>query len=125
MVAPVLVGCCLGAAAVYTAIDDPADGGPYLPCPIRNLTGWWCPACGLTRATHHLLRGDLVTALRHHVFVPIVLVAIIAAWAGWLATTAGRPTRFRLGPRSQMIVLSVLAVYGVARNLPSLDWMRG
>ena len=29
---------------------DPAEGG-YPACPLYTLTGYWCPGCGLTRAT--------------------------------------------------------------------------
>jgi hypothetical protein len=125
VIAPLAIGCCLGAAAVYTAVDDPSDGGPYLPCPFRTLTGWWCPVCGSTRATHHLLRGELVTALRYQMFVPILLAAIVAAWSAWMLTSVGRPTRFRLAPRQQATVLVVLTVFGVVRNLPGVAWLRG
>ena len=31
-------------------------------CPLRETTGWYCPACGGTRAAKHLLSGDVVAA---------------------------------------------------------------
>ena len=75
--------------------DDPADGGAFVPCPFRALTGLWCPGCGLTRATHHLLRGDVGQALRYNAFVIVILAALTAVWLGWLLGAAGRPTGLR------------------------------
>lgn len=34
-----------------------------LPCGVRELTGWYCPGCGLQTALVALLRGDLWSSL--------------------------------------------------------------
>lgn len=122
LVAPVAVGCCIAGAAAYTAAVDPSEGGAFLPCPFRTITGWWCPGCGLTRATHHLLRGDLPQALRYNVFVVIVLAGLAAAWFAWLFDAAGRPIPRVVRPsvRTQLLVAAVLIVFGVVRNIPGV-----
>src|SRR5215469_232196 len=38
---------------------DPATSGLFPPCPVRYLTGWYCPGCGSLRAIHQLLHGNL------------------------------------------------------------------
>lgn len=35
-------------------------------CPMKALTGFDCPACGMQRAVLELLRGDLVESLNYH-----------------------------------------------------------
>ena len=40
-------------------------------CPLRLLTGWNCPACGLQRAAHALLHGRFVEALTYNYFIVI------------------------------------------------------
>ena len=35
-------------------------------CPFRILTGISCPACGLTRASISLLKGDIPTAINYN-----------------------------------------------------------
>ncbi len=127
LVAPIACGCCLLAGAAYVAIDNPADGGAFLPCPFRSLTGLWCPGCGLTRATHYVLRGDLVTALRFNLFVMPILAAIVAGWATWMLRATGRDVGvWRRVPLWVPGVLTVAAIaFAVVRNVPGVDGLRG
>jgi hypothetical protein len=126
LVAPIATGCCLAAAATYVAIQDPSEGGTFLPCPFRTATGLWCPGCGLTRATHHLLRGDLVTALRFNVFVIPIVVTIVVAWATWMLRTGGRTIpRRRLPAWTAAVAIAVVVGFAVVRNLPGVDGLRG
>jgi hypothetical protein len=48
------------------------------PCGFLWLTGWPCPACGLTTSFAHLSRFQLVSALQAHALGP-VLFALVAA----------------------------------------------
>jgi hypothetical protein len=127
LAAPLACGCCLVAGAVYVAANDPSDGGVFLPCPFRTLTGWWCPGCGLTRATHHLFRGDLVQALRYNLFVVVILGGLAAAWTAWLTTSAGRPLgRQRSLPTwTPVAAIVALVAFAVVRNLPGITGLRG
>lgn len=109
------------------ATADPAEGGVFLPCPFRTLTGLWCPGCGLTRATHHVLRGDVAQALRFNVLVGLVLAAIVAAWLSWLAAAAGRPSRraHRVPAIAQVGAGAILVGFAIVRNLPGISGLRG
>ncbi|HEY3485403.1 MAG TPA: DUF2752 domain-containing protein, partial [Ilumatobacteraceae bacterium] len=84
---PIVAGVALAAVAGYVVAVDPSDGPGLVPCPFRATTGWWCPGCGLTRATHQLFHGHLVDALRYNVLVVPVLLAIVASWASWVLST--------------------------------------
>lgn len=43
----------------------PAPGGFSL-CLLYNVTGHPCPGCGMTRAIHHIVTGDLMKAALYH-----------------------------------------------------------
>ena len=43
--------------------DPNVAGSPFPPCLFRLLTGHYCIGCGLTRALHALVHGDLPRAL--------------------------------------------------------------
>lgn len=73
-----------------------------LLCPVRLLSRYPCPTCGMTRSWHSVARLDPVRALRDHPFGPAVLAAIsVGAWspsgAEVIATRAARlPVRLQV-----------------------------
>src|SRR3954469_433030 len=76
------------------ATHDPSAGGFHFPtCPFHQMTGLWCPACGLTRGTYQLLHGHLGAALSYNVFTPLVLAGLIVAWCAWLPVSWGAVPR--------------------------------
>lgn len=124
--APITTACGLVAATAYVAAVDPSQRSVFPPCPFRALTGWWCPGCGLTRATHHLLHGDVLGALRYNVLVPFVLTIIVLLWVDWYLRSAGKPPVLRRIPGWAAATGIVVAVaFAVLRNVPGVDGLRG
>jgi hypothetical protein len=121
-IAPVASGCALAAAALFVATNDPSAPGSRFPvCGFHAATGLWCPGCGLTRATHHLLTGDLGAALSSNVFTPFVLSAIVLSWAVWTLGAFGREIRnpiTRMPAWAGPALVVVVFAFGVVRNLP-------
>ncbi len=115
------------AGTAYVTAVDPSTGGAFLPCPFRALTGWWCPGCGLTRATHHLFRGDVAQALRFNLFVVVVLAGLALTWLAWTLRVAGRPVTWlpRVPNRCYMVVIAGLVAFATVRNLPGVPGLRG
>ena len=68
------------AAVLAPTLLRPGAHGPVL-CPMRRITGVWCPTCGMTRAVGWLAHGDLHESLRYHPLAPLLLIegAIVAA----------------------------------------------
>lgn len=124
--AAVAGGLALAAAAGYVAVNDPAaEGSRFVPCVFHTTTGLWCPGCGITRGTHQLLRGDLPAALGHNLFTPLVVAAIVTAWAVWALRSFGRSVRNpveRLPDMWARALLVGVIVYGVVRNIPVMPF---
>jgi Protein of unknown function (DUF2752) len=124
--APIGTAFGLVAATAYVAAVDPSDRGVFPPCPFRALTGWWCPGCGLTRATHHLLHGDVLGALRYNALMPLILALIAALWIDWYTRSIGRRPVLRRIPGWATVAGIVAAVtFAMLRNLPLVDGLRG
>ncbi|MEZ5409972.1 MAG: DUF2752 domain-containing protein [Acidimicrobiales bacterium] len=71
-----------GAGALGAGLLALGEHGPVL-CPFRLATGGYCPACGMTRAVGHLIRGDVVGSWHMHPFLLLILgqaAVIAAAW---------------------------------------------
>jgi hypothetical protein len=72
-----------GAVVLGPTLLRPGSHGPVL-CPMRRLTGVWCPTCGMTRAIGWLAHGDLHQSLRYHPLAPLLLVEGALFGAIWL-----------------------------------------
>lgn len=83
------------------------------PCPVRALTGFPCPGCGMTRATHLVLHGDLHGALAIH---PLVLVLFPWALVLLVAELVGhaRRGRFVTWVEHRPLRLGTYAIVGAA-----------
>lgn len=125
-VGAVACGCALAGAGLLVAFNDPSAPDSRFPsCGFHAVTGLWCPGCGLTRATHHLLTGDPAAALSSNLFTPFVLLAIVAAWFTWAASAFGRTVRnpfMRIPVWGSTLLIVLVVVYGVVRNLPGQPW---
>ena len=119
-VAPLACGCALAAAGAYVAINDPTSGASYPQCTFRQLTGLWCPGCGLTRGTHELFSGDVAGAVATNLFTPLVIVLLVAGWIHWTRRAFGAaPARMRVPAGAWLVAAAVVVLFGVLRNIPA------
>ncbi|QMV42022.1 DUF2752 domain-containing protein [Cohnella cholangitidis] len=113
----ILWGSLLGVGgALYLTVWLPATG-IGIPCVFHELTGLYCPGCGITRAALSLLRLDFTQAYRYNALVfglaPIYLMYVM--------------TRKKRMPRTSNVLMAAMLVltvgFGLARNLPMFDWL--
>ncbi len=98
--------------------DPNAVGSPFLPCLFHTFTGLYCPGCGLTRALHALVHGDLVQMLAMNPLLPVLIATlpllVLHGWGYRLAVP--RPVLQTL--LSARFWIGLILGYGVLRNLP-------
>lgn len=110
--------CAAGAAAVYHW--NPENTAFFPTCPIRSLTGYYCPGCGMTRALHQLLHGHIGAALS---FNPLLIVAAPFVTC-WIISELFLLLSGRAGPRIQVsekfmwLILIGVVTFGIVRNIP-------
>lgn len=109
-----------GAAIILLRVFDPATSGVFPPCPLRYLTGLYCPGCGSLRAMHALLHGELGRAWAMN---PLMIVTLPFVTYGLVSEALLELRGSRLPevmlPASWIRAFCVVVVlYAVARNLP-------
>lgn len=97
---------------------DPARAGFYPPCLFHKLTGLQCPGCGSLRALHHLLHGELLTALQLNALlvVGVLVCAGLAIHRAW-GRRRGGGSQLRVHRAWLWAALVLVLLFGVLRNL--------
>ena len=90
---------------------NPTIAGFYLRCYFHELTGWYCPGCGTTRALHQLLHGNMAAAFR---FNPLAI--LLLPLVGYFAV---RGHRGGVKPIWIWVLVGVIIMFGVVRNIPA------
>jgi hypothetical protein len=109
-----------GAAIVLLRLFDPATSGVFPPCPVRYLTGLYCPGCGSLRAMHALLHGELRRAWAMNplmiIMLPFVTYGLVSA--ALLELRGKSLPQVMLSAKWIRAFCVVVILYAVARNLP-------
>ena len=113
-------GALVAAAMVMLEVFDPATSGVFPPCPLRYLTGWYCPGCGSLRAMHQLLHGNVSAAWALNPLTVLLLPFLtygIASYALFEIRGKHLPRLFL--PAVWIRGFCALTIlYGIARNIP-------
>jgi len=108
------------APIILLRVFDPATSGIFPPCPIRYLTGLYCPGCGSLRAMHALLHGELARAWAMNplmiVMLPFVTYGLVSA--ALLELRGNGLPEIMLPAKWIRAFCVVVVLYAVARNLP-------
>jgi hypothetical protein len=100
-------------------LADPRGHSFFPPCIFHQVTGWNCPGCGATRATHDLLHGQFVRAFRDNAL--FVAALPLLAWFGARKIfRRSSPTSF--SPRWLWLLAPLILVFSIWRNLPAGAW---
>jgi hypothetical protein len=122
------VAAAAGALLLAPTLIRPRANGPVL-CPLRRMTGVWCPTCGLTRAMGWLVHGNIDQALQYHPVAPVLLIECVIAAAVWGSLRRARrdgtrwPARWVSIGRGLIVANAalLLVVWAIRLKLGSFD----
>lgn len=106
----------------YLAAVDPNQPGHYPVCPTKLLFGIDCPGCGMMRATHDLVTGNVAGALDHNVLIVVFAPLVVILWVRWLlrcwrgSTPEVTYSQFRRRNAVMYAGLALVLLFGVVRN---------
>ena len=99
---------------------NPVEHSFFPRCFFHSMTGLDCPGCGGLRATHQLLHGDFVAALRlNALFVGLLPIGAFFGLRQLVFLTTGRlwPQPFR-SARWAVLIAAMVIAFGILRNVP-------
>jgi hypothetical protein len=98
---------------------DPSAQNSFFPqCMFKAFTGYYCIGCGLTRALHALVHGDIAGAFAMNPLAMLVLPLIPLMLLDGRGATPGPLKPFMAVVMTPKLWLVLLPAYWVARNLP-------
>ena len=106
----------IGSGILYLKVLSPALG-ISIPCIFREITGLYCPGCGMTRASLALLDGDIYQSFRYNMLIFIILPLLILFY---VLEKRGKEKYSQL-LMGGMLFITVL--FGVLRNFEVFSWL--
>ncbi len=123
---PVAVGVVgLGSAALLR-LRDPHSSGSYGFCPFQSITGQPCPGCGGLRAVNDLTHGDVAGAVSSNAMAVALVLALAGLWIVWVVRRLRgeqQAAMVTLSTRAALVILPVVAVFGMLRVTPWGSWL--
>ena len=124
---PAAVGGLALASCAFVGLVDPNQPhvSPLYPvCTFKQLTGFDCPGCGLTRAMHSLVTGHPVAAIDHNIFIAAIFPLAAYMYVRWLLrTTVGYELpAVRASRAFTYAILPIVLSFWVLRNIPVMPF---
>jgi hypothetical protein len=101
---------------------NPAQFGFYPVCWFFKLTGLQCPGCGILRATHQLLHGNIEVAFRFNPFYVVALGLALIGGIYWtlVVLIQGRKMQVKDPFQNHPVVcwsaIGLFILFGILRN---------
>ncbi len=113
------IGIVAMSMAIIYYVIDPMTCEWMPQCIFYRLTGFKCPGCGLQRAIHAVLHGNLSDAVIHNLFLPVSLPYLFAVCWSSIAVLPLSSTVKRIAFNRNAVRIYILMFFSwwIIRNL--------
>lgn len=94
----------------------------YINCPIKEITGLYCPGCGITRMLQAILQLNFYQAFRYNPLLFISLPFFIFFTIEGIITKK-EPLYNKIPNKILITIIIIFIIYGILRNLPLFDFL--
>ena len=99
--------------------------GIYIPCIFHEITGLYCPGCGITRLFLSLLTFDFYQAYRYNQLVFILLPFTLILIIDYLFKTLTNKKNilyYKINNKVWYLLIVLTILFGIIRNIPNFDY---
>lgn len=117
---PILTSVAIACGCAFVGLSNPETKTVLPPCGFYLATGYYCPGCGMTRALHSVLQGDIVRAIKFNAVLVLALPVLIyfyILWMNWAFTGRRMPT-FTISRKVSWTLVAIILTFVVGRNFP-------
>jgi len=97
-----------------------------IPCIFHQITGFYCPGCGITRMIFSLLKLDFYQAFRFNplifIALPFIIVVLIDFVFKWGRGKDNYLYR-KINDRVWIVLLIITIIFGIIRNIPFFEYL--
>lgn len=94
-----------------------------IPCPIKTITGYYCPGCGITRLLFSLIKLDFYQAFRYNPLVFILIILTIIYFILKIFLKMIWKKDLIISQWIYYILIVILIFYGILRNIPGFEYL--
>ncbi|HMS24596.1 MAG TPA: DUF2752 domain-containing protein [Acidimicrobiia bacterium] len=117
---PVLTAAAIATGCAYVGLNDPETKQIFPVCGFYAATGLYCPGCGMTRALHSVLNGNVLRAIQFNVVLVVALPILMYLYVWWMmwAFTGRELPRLKMSKRITLVLIGLAVFFIVGRNFP-------
>ena len=92
---------------------------PFIPCLFHEITGLYCPGCGVTRMIISILKLDLYQAFRYNPLLFILFPVFIILFINYIycLIKIKTPLYKKVNNSVWILLIIILILYGIIRNI--------
>lgn len=94
-----------------------------IPCIFHEITGLYCPGCGVTKLTFSLLELDFYQAFRANPLIFILLILAIIYYLIKIILNKLFKINITIPNYVYYILLVITILFGVLRNIPGFEFL--
>lgn len=105
---------------IYAVLIIKFDIG--IPCIFYEVTGLYCPGCGITRLCVSLFEGDLYQAFRYN---PIIFIDVPIIFILFVLDILFKDKKIIKKITNVLIIILIVitVIFGVLRNIPAFSFL--
>ena len=92
---------------------------PFIPCLFHEITGLYCPGCGVTRMIISILKLDFYQAFRYNPLLFILFPVFIILFINYIycLIKIKTPLYKKVNNSAWILLIIILILYGIIRNI--------
>lgn len=106
---------------IYFILSELLDVG--IPCLFYEITGYYCPGCGITRLLFSLLKLDFYQAFRYNPLIFILIIITVIYWLVKFILKKFMNISIAIPNYVYYILLVIVIIFGILRNIPMFDFL--